>query len=1430
MKAYNYRNTSYSLSHLPENLHLIIQTDLYLFYVSADNNKELWKYTIALGTDALIETRANKNIARIYPTDDFLYLVDCEYDDTTSYIWSLRIVDDDIVEIESIPADVFDIWRFGGETYVSYFGSAGFTLEAENITPDGDVVTEWTTTGGNHFGEVIDDNEATYIYDDVENHNDKFDFTTLALDPEFDSGEIYEIEIKVKGKCGLTLIAIIEVTGNKGGTVAGKPLIFNIGEGIVWKNAIWSGLSLVEADLDGIQFNFNTDDLVEDIYIYEIYAVVRFYGDNQIHLNIKNLDTEVIQSNNMGAIGARTWEMSQIAVVGNDFYFLCKWSDENVFVWRFQTGDDSFDEMEDCGANTSMASVIQWAISYNEANVLYFVLDYNGTDYLYTYNFDTDLLTRVAPYDVALMLNRNTNILSDAPFNLEKGFDINENRIFQITRRRGNVNEFSRLTNEPGSVVAVTDNFLIIDGSAEVWELVDISEYVSFFKAYHPKEGYPKAEMIVRKTEVNIFKNMFIQVFDQYSGDGVSGEEIVFEGLVKDYDDHLKQWVLLISQASEMDNIEPEGEYIGRTDENIRAVHVLETDYITDGIIDAGHNLGTIDYVGNKSYYDILHAYKDQDYYTFYTNPIGNLYYGSGTIYCGADLMRGTGAWNDNIINLQTSRPSLEINQVTVKGALGFEGFDEDLAAQAVVGVIPIVVRDATLNSNALCDDKATNILHREGSAVHYIEFDYSKPSVGFLQPGQYINFAYYSADINVGSGQYIIDKLDYDGLGGLNHVRASNGLLFTKSDRGIYIPEENSQLIEELNQKVENIAGGYALYLHAEASTDIGGYRILEADDPDAIKTDICGVAIVGNNQLIEEFATEPGLPALLILLRGVYNFHVHTEKTAGTKDATLYYEIYKRAAAGAETLLGTSDESPIIPEVEDHFDMHMLLESETLLLDDRIVLKVYANQEGFGTNPTISVYIEGDTTARLQVPASLGDLVAAGAGEINTGANVGADGLGVFKQKAGVQLQFKHIAPASAKITVVANGDDIDLDVAEGEISHDSIADVSANDHINNLTDITTRNHNDLQNIDAGDINHLTDVQVAALHATYTNAEAVAAVEAAGIDFDATKTLGFVDDAGGVFIDRIYDENDMASDDEHGLATQQSIKAAIAAGGGGAPAKHYYVATAAEFNTAIAAIEAANESAIIYVTADLTNVQATINDANVDIIINGLGHTLEADGENRILTVTICDTFLIRNCKFDATDFGNATSRPVLDIQAGRCYVYDCEFIVDGSDSGIGIHVDDDADFSLIQGCYFTGGWRHAIRLNAPEHCSVINNFIVGVNQGMVIYSGYNYIAGNHIYAPGATGVGINIPGGDRNVIMGNIIYDCVLAGIYIQSNADQNNIIGNNCYSCTTYGIRVHTADCNDTIIDGNVCKSNGTNISDAGTGTTIGDNES
>jgi len=65
------------------------------------------------------------------------------------------------------------------------------------------------------------------------------------------------------------------------------------------------------------------------------------------------------------------------------------------------------------------------------------------------------------------------------------------------------------------------------------------------------------------------------------------------------------------------------------------------------------------------------------------------------------------------------------------------------------------------------------------------------------------------------------------------------------------------------------------------------------------------------------------------------------------------------------------------------------------------------------------------------------------AGGGEANTASNVGIGGVGVFKQKTGVDLEFKKVNAGSSKITITDDtvNNEVDIDVAEANLNHDSI-----------------------------------------------------------------------------------------------------------------------------------------------------------------------------------------------------------------------------------------------------------------------------------------------------------------------------------------------------------------------------------------------------
>ncbi|HJP96526.1 MAG TPA: hypothetical protein VJ843_04090 [Candidatus Saccharimonadales bacterium] len=80
-----------------------------------------------------------------------------------------------------------------------------------------------------------------------------------------------------------------------------------------------------------------------------------------------------------------------------------------------------------------------------------------------------------------------------------------------------------------------------------------------------------------------------------------------------------------------------------------------------------------------------------------------------------------------------------------------------------------------------------------------------------------------------------------------------------------------------------------------------------------------------------------------------------------------------------------------------------------------------------GDATTPGTSKYYgtdSGGTKGYFSLPAS---------GEANTASNVGVGGVGVFKQKSGVDLQFKNINAGSSKVTITDDtaNSEVDIDV---------------------------------------------------------------------------------------------------------------------------------------------------------------------------------------------------------------------------------------------------------------------------------------------------------------------------------------------------------------------------------------------------------------
>lgn len=196
----------------------------------------------------------------------------------------------------------------------------------------------------------------------------------------------------------------------------------------------------------------------------------------------------------------------------------------------------------------------------------------------------------------------------------------------------------------------------------------------------------------------------------------------------------------------------------------------------------------------------------------------------------------------------------------------------------------------------------------------------------------------------------------------------------------------------------VVSTAGLLIYFLYHDAS-DIGGYKVCDTAIPAGVESTLTYSALADGDTLLDEFATPSGHPGLDYMFSGIWNLNIHAAKTTTDKEVRLYFEVYKRTTGGVETLVGTSYNSNVLGTSSAAYIISYNGSITDLDLTDRIVIKVYSSVSGTGTDPDVSLYIEGTTTSRIEFPTSAVDATnfvpySGATGAVDLGTNTLASG----------------------------------------------------------------------------------------------------------------------------------------------------------------------------------------------------------------------------------------------------------------------------------------------------------------------------------------------------------------------------------------------------------------------------------------------------
>ena len=160
----------------------------------------------------------------------------------------------------------------------------------------------------------------------------------------------------------------------------------------------------------------------------------------------------------------------------------------------------------------------------------------------------------------------------------------------------------------------------------------------------------------------------------------------------------------------------------------------------------------------------------------------------------------------------------------------------------------------------------------------------------------------------------------------------------------------------------------GATYYMHDD--DDATGYKTCYLDPSSSAETYIEKTNLSDDDYIGGWISAIGEAPAKL--LKGVYNWYVTLEKTAGTQDLRVYWKLVERKTDNSETIIATSSKSNLISSKGSYIVPLQLNDDYIPDSGSRIVGKLYADVSGGGSAPTVRLYYQGNTSSRWEIPAN--------------------------------------------------------------------------------------------------------------------------------------------------------------------------------------------------------------------------------------------------------------------------------------------------------------------------------------------------------------------------------------------------------------------------------------------------------------------------